>query len=313
MASSSASSPEAIPSLFGSPTGAFTFTSLSVTNSSPFPIPEVNTAPFRSSEIDLSLDSEIPDSEIPTMEIQNFTTGLPDCYIITKDKRKFGCSRASIKYYSNVLDRAFKDKKTDKKDGKEDKDETEVEVEEDPKAWIQVLKFIHRPFWCIGHFPVTNIKYYKEMAPIAMRYEIVMLQVFCEDGICRHNKMDLETLQFADKYNLKNVLKSCIEKNSGRMLTSDEKKIFLQLSSATKLEMFEHALQQGDEKEMKMVDDLLIDISGCCHSGYSAVGTISTKIQQFRDQTKITKLSNKRSAGVTVGFGGTPAKRQRTA
>ena len=53
---------------------------------------------------------------------------------------------------------------------KEDKDETEVEVEEDPKAWIQVLKFIYRPFWCIGHFPVTNIKYYKEMAPIAMRY-----------------------------------------------------------------------------------------------------------------------------------------------
>ena len=110
MASSSASSPEAIPSLFGSPTGAFTFTSLSVTNSSPFPIPEVNTAPFRSSEIDLSLDSEIPDSEIPTMEIQNFTTGLPDCYIITKDKRKFGCSRASIKYYSKFY-RAFKDKK----------------------------------------------------------------------------------------------------------------------------------------------------------------------------------------------------------
>ena len=112
-----------------------------------------------------------------------------------------------------------------------------------------------------------------------------MLQVFCEDGICRHNKMDLETLQFADKYNLKNVLKSCIEKNSGRMLTSDEKKDISPIQfSVTKLEMFEHALQQGDEKEMKMVDDLLIDISGCCHSGYSAVGTISTKIQQFRDQ-----------------------------
>ena len=84
----------------------------------------------------------------------------------------------NVTKYSKVLDTMFQVKKETKA-----LDENELDVEEDPDAWVEALKFMHRPDWCLNH-TVKHSKYFKTMIPIAMRYEIVDLQAFCEDRLC---------------------------------------------------------------------------------------------------------------------------------
>ena len=204
----------------------------------------------------------------------------------------------------------FQDK-TANKNGKDEKDLTEqLEVFGDTRGWIQASKYMHRPDWC-REFIILDPEDYKLMAPIAMRYKIRDLQLFCELGICQRLDPDFNLLHFADQHKLPMVLGHCIEKNitNRTKLTPEQKGL---LTYETRLELSE-SKSSIDEKEQKLIDDLFLDITGICNSAEQVdASIISGMIHQFRETTKIPRLSNKRQRDLTGNLEEPVGQRQRT-
>lgn len=122
----------------------------------------------------------------------NFT-GAPDFYIVTKDG-KFGVDLETLKKSSDVFMAMW--------EMRPNKNDNEIELDEEPKILIDVLKYLH------GNDQPQN---YKEIVLFAYEYNIVSLINYCEKGILEQDVFDEEILKLADTCHLEVLKKQCIK------------------------------------------------------------------------------------------------------
>lgn len=239
----------------------------------------------------IAIMSSFPDPDSPSTPImqsnifpieiksQNFTP-QPNCYIVEKEtKLRFGLDRNTIKQHSKVLDAAFT------KESK-DPDEYEIEVEFHPTIIIEAMRFIHHSSWCKNH-DVSDTKNYQLMIPFAHQYEIQTLQEFCEMGMISHLAMNMEMLEFADKYHLSIVKKECIKELSVNWMEMYQHDRNL-LNKCSKETLIELETQRRKEfwKLGELDSDFLRRLTSICKNTSAIISSVSLHmiINEYRDK-----------------------------